>query len=215
MAGHDHPIFTRIYRLIAAAEDSGAVGKARSEVSAHLTGRLLIVGLGPAEDLHHLPDSVAEVVAVEPSPSMRKAAEHHVGEFASRGLPIEVIDAVGEDLPLPPDSVDSVLLAYVMCTVTDPSRVLAEVDRVLRPGGPIAVLEHVVGPDGTWMRRLQRLAAPWWPWVAGGCRCDRDTGALLAAAGFATDDLRHENLVNVPPVAPALIGVARRAGETR
>ena len=62
MAPHDHPLFTQVYRLIARAEDSGAVGKARTEVSTHLHGRLLIVGLGPAEDLHHLPDTVTEVV---------------------------------------------------------------------------------------------------------------------------------------------------------
>src|SRR5690606_23168852 len=104
MAPHDHPVFTQVYKLLARAEDSGAVGKARTEVSRALHGRLLVVGLGPAEDLHHLPEAVTEVVGIEPSASMRKAAEANV---AASSIPVEVVDAVGEQLPLPDDSVDS------------------------------------------------------------------------------------------------------------
>lgn len=211
MSGHNHPIFTQVYRLIAALEDSGDVGKARSTAAADLSGRLLILGLGPAEDLHHLPPAVREVVAVEPSASMRAAAAGAVASAEARGLPVALLDAVGEDLPLPDDSIDSVLLAYVMCTVDEPAAVLAEVDRVLRPGGVIGVLEHVVAADGTWMRRMQRLAAPWWPLVGGGCHCDRDTRSLLEAAGFDTSGVRGQTLVSVPPVAPALVGTAARA----
>lgn len=211
VTSHNHPVFTQVYRLIARIEDDGEVGRARSEASRDLSGRLLIVGLGPAQDLHHLPPAVTEVVAVEPSPSMRAAAEGALDRARAGGLPVEVLDAVGEDLPLPDHSVDSVLLAYVMCTVEEPALVMAEVERVLRPGGVIGVLEHVVAHEGTWMRRLQRLTAPWWPWVAGGCHCDRNTRAVLDAAGFDTAAIRQENLVNVPPVAPALIGTATRA----
>ena len=210
MSRHNHPIFTQAYRLIARVEDSGAVGRARSEVSAALTGRLLIVGLGPAEDLHHLPPSITEVVAVEPSAAMRHAAAGAVRAAEESGRSVTVLDAVGEELPIPDDSVDSALLAYVMCSVDDPARVIAEVDRVLRPGGRIGVLEHVVAQEGSWMRRFQRLASPVWPLVAGGCRCDRDTRADLEAGGFDTVGVRSEELVPFPPVAPALVGVAQR-----
>lgn len=211
MAAHNHPVFTQVYRAIARIEDRGEVGRARSEAGRELYGRLLIIGLGPAEDLHHLPPAVTDVVAVEPSASMRSAAGAALQRAQDNGLTVELLDAVGEDLPLPDDSIDSVLLAYVMCTVDDPARVMAEVDRVLRPDGVIGVLEHVAGHEGTWMRRLQRISSPWWPWVAGGCHCDRDTRSVMEAAGFATLQIRQENLVNVPPVAPALIGTARRA----
>lgn len=213
MAGHDHPLFTRVYRVLVRLEDSGSVGRARTEAAEHLGGRLLVVGLGPAEDLHHLPASVTEVVAVEPSASMREAAQPFVEMAEESGMPVEVVDAVGEALPLPDESVDSVLLAYVLCTVDEPGRVLAEVDRVLRPGGPVGVLEHVAGAPGSWTRRTQRVVSPLWPRIAGGCRCDRDTRAVLDASGFDTAGLREATLVNVPPVAPALIGTAWRAGE--
>ena len=213
MARHNHPIFTQVYRLIARLEDPGEVGRARSEAAAALSGRLLVVGLGPAEDLHHLPPTVTEVVAVEPSASMRAAAAGAVARAEEHGLPVELVDAVGEALPLPDDSVDSVLLAYVMCSVDEPAAVMREVDRVLRPGGVVGVLEHVAAEEGTWMRRLQRLAAPWWPIVGGGCHCDRDTRSVLEGAGFSTAAIRGENLVQIPPVAPALIGTAARATE--
>jgi ubiquinone/menaquinone biosynthesis C-methylase UbiE len=213
VARHNHPIFTQVYRLIARIEDPGEVGRARSEASEGLSGRLLIIGLGPAEDLHHLPPEVTEVVAVEPSASMRAVAEAAVARAAAQGLAVEVVDAVGETLPLPDHSVDSVLLAYVMCTVDDPAQVLREVDRVLRPGGRIGVLEHVAAADGTWMRRIQRMAAPWWPIVGGGCHCDRQTRMALETAGFDTSGLRDETLVQIPPVAPALIGTSERRSE--
>lgn len=203
MPGHDHPLFTQVYRWIAKAEDVGAIGEARTRVSEHLHGRLLVIGLGPAEDLHHLPASVTEVVGIEPSAPMRRAAR---GAIARSPIPVEVIDAVGEDLPLPDASVDSALFAYVLCSVEDPQRVVAETLRVLRPGGTIAVLEHVVADGGTWMRRAQRIASPVWPWVAGGCRCDRDTRAVFAAAGLDVSALHSPPLTNLPPVAPSLVG---------
>ena len=203
MPAHDHPLFTQIYRWLARAEDSGAIGRARTDVSQALRGRLLIVGLGPAEDLHHLPDTVTEVVGIEPSPSMRKVARAAVDAAA---MPVEVIDAVGEQLPLPDNSVDSALFAYVLCTVDDPELVVAETLRVLRPGGTIGVLEHVKADEGSWMRRAQRVARPVWPRVAGGCRCDQDTRAVFAAAGLDLSGLSSPRLTPVPPVAPSLVG---------
>lgn len=164
------------------------------------------MGLGPAEDLHHLPEAVTEVVGIEPSASMRKAAEANV---AASSIPVEVVDAVGEQLPLPDDSVDSVLFAYVLCSVEDPELVVAEALRVLRPGGTIAVLEHVRAAEGTWMRRAQKLASPLWPRFAGGCRCDQDTRAVFAAAGLDLSDLASPALTPVPPVAPSLVGTIR------
>lgn len=206
MAPHDHPVFTQVYKWLARAEDSGAVGKARTQVSAALHGRLLIVGLGPAEDLHHLPDTVTEVIGVEPSASMRRAAEANV---AAAAIPVEVIDAVGEQLPLPDDSVDCALFAYVLCSVDDPELVIAEALRVVRPGGTIAVLEHVRAEEGTWMRRAQRLASPVWPRLAGGCRCDRDLRSVFDAVGLDLSGLDSPSLTPLPPVAPSLVGTIR------
>ncbi len=199
-------MFTQIYRLIARAEDSGAIGHWRSQVSAELSGTVLVVGLGPGEDLHHLPSQVTQVVAVEPSASMRRAARAAV---AAAPMPVEMVDAVAERLPLPDDSVDAVLFAYVLCTVDDPQRAIGEALRVLRPGGTMAVLEHVVAQPGSWMRRAQRFMAPVWPRLAGGCRCDRDTRQALVDAGLDVSQVRDVRMAPMPPVAPGLVGVVR------
>ena len=209
MAGHDHPLFTLVYRAVAGAGERTGLGELRERALAPATGRLLILGLGPGHDLDHLPDEVTSVVAIEPSASMRTSAESRVAATRARGIDVEVVDAVGEALPIPDDSIDSVLLAYVLCTVEDVDAALAEVRRVLRPGGVVCVMEHVRAPEGTWLRRSQRLVAPVWPRLAGGCHADRDTRAALARAGFDVAGLRDITITSLPPVAPTLVGTAR------
>jgi ubiquinone/menaquinone biosynthesis C-methylase UbiE len=169
------------------------------------------VGLGPGHDLQHLPDAVTSVVAVEPSASMRAASLDRVSATRARGIEVELIDAVGEHLPLPDDSVDSVLFAYVLCSVESVSDVLDEARRVLHPGGTVCVLEHVRAQPGTWTARLQRGVSTGglWPRLAGGCRCDQDTRTALAASGFHVEGLEERTLVNVPVVGPTLMGSSR------
>ena len=206
----DHPVFTRTYEVIAALGERAGLGDLRGRVLAEARGRLLIVGLGPGHDLGHLPEGVTTVVALEPSASMREAARPRVRALTGRGVDIEVLDAPAESIPLPDASVDAVLVAYVLCSVQDPRAALAEIRRVLRPGGTLHVLEHVRARPGSWLHGIQRLVSPWWPRCAGGCRVDRDTGALLEESGFDVSDVRATNLVTLPPVAPTLVGVARR-----
>ncbi|MCU0299808.1 MAG: class I SAM-dependent methyltransferase [Candidatus Nanopelagicales bacterium] len=211
MAAHDHPLFTRVYAMVSGLGEHSELGPARSHVLAGATGRLLIVGLGPGHDLDHLPPAVTSVVAVEPSPSMRAAAHGRVEAARSRGIEVELIDAVGEALPLPDDSVDSVLFAYVLCSVDSVTDVLAEARRVLHPGGTVCVLEHVRAAPGSWTGRMQRAVSTGglWSRLAGGCRCDQDTRRALADAGLHVEDLEERRLVNVPVVNWTLMGSSR------
>jgi ubiquinone/menaquinone biosynthesis C-methylase UbiE len=107
--------------------------------------------------------------------------------------------------------VDSVLFAYVLCSVDSVERVLAEARRVLHPDGSVCVLEHVRAEPGTWTDRMQRAVSVGglWPRLAGGCRCRQDTRAALAGAGFAVEDLVERRLVNVPVVTWTLLGSSR------
>lgn len=209
MHAHDHPVFSRVYGVVAALGERTGLGELRAKVLAPASGRLLIVGLGPGHDLDHLPATVTSVVAVEPSAPMREAAEHRVAAARQRGVEVEVLDAVAEALPLADDSVDAVLVAYVLCTVDDVDAALGELRRVLRPDGVVCVLEHVRATPGSWTSRLQWAVAPWWPRCTGGCHADRDTRAALVAAGFDVAGLRDVTMANVPPVTPTLVGVAR------
>lgn len=211
MPAHDHPVFTRLYQVIADAGEHSDLGPTRSQVLAGAHGRLLIVGLGPGHDLDHLPPAVTSVVAVEPSASMRQASLDRVAAARARGVEVELIDAVGEALPLPDDSVDSVLFAYVLCSVDSVEEVLAEARRVLHPQGSVCVLEHVRAEPGTWTERMQRVVSVGgiWPRLAGGCRCTQDTRAALVEAGFHVESLEARRLLNVPVVNWTLIGTSR------
>jgi ubiquinone/menaquinone biosynthesis C-methylase UbiE len=205
----DHPIFTRAYSVLATVGERTGLGALRERVLAEATGRLLIVGLGPGHDLDHLPGAVTSVVALEPSDSMRARARTRVHAALDRGIEVEVINAWAEEIPLPDASVDSVLVAYVLCSVDDPDASLAEIRRVLRPEGSLHVLEHVRARPHSFAGAMQRMVRPVWPRLAGGCRVDQDTGARIARAGFDMSDTRTVSLMTLPPLAPTLVGVAR------
>ncbi|PKQ56398.1 SAM-dependent methyltransferase [Mycobacterium sp. MHSD3] len=168
------------------------------------TGRLLVVGLGPGTDLMFLPPAVTSVAAVEPEAAMRRMA----GALARRcGVEVDIVEGVGEAMPFPDNSFDSVHVGLVLCSVDDVAATLGEIRRVLAPGGRLVVLEHVRG-DGV-MGRFQDLIAKPWSWLASGCEPNRRTVEAIAAAGFDTSGLRSVRRTLVPPpCTPHLQGVA-------
>ena len=204
----DHPIFTRVYGVVAEVGERTGLGRVRRRVLSSATGRLLIVGLGPGHDLDHLPPAVTSIVALEPSESMRAAARARIRTVFDRGIDIDVMAASAEHIPLPDDSVDTALVAYVLCSVEDPAGALREIHRVLRPGGDLLVLEHVREDDRGWRQHLQRTLEPMWPRCAGGCHLDRDTRRYIATSGFDVGGLSRVRLRTLPPVSLTLIGTA-------
>jgi ubiquinone/menaquinone biosynthesis C-methylase UbiE len=191
---------------VAAVGERGGYGRLRGSVLAAASGRLLILGLGPGHDLAHLPAAVTSVVAVEPDPSMRALAR---GRVDACPVPTTLLSADAHDLPLADGSVDAVLCACVLCSVAQPPRALAELRRVLIPGGRLLLLEHVAAPPGHWVGRLQQLLEPVWGRAAGGCSIRRDTRSSVAAAGFDVTAVRSSMVwPNVPPVAPTVLGTA-------
>ena len=170
----------------------------------HATGRLLIVGLGPGTDLLFVPPAVTSVAAVEPEAAMRRMAS----KLARRhGIAVDVVKGVGEAIPFPDNSFDSVHVGLVLCSVDDVAGTLGEIRRVLAPGGRLVVLEHVRG-DGA-MGRFQDLIAKPWSWLASGCKPNRRTIDAIATAGFDTEGLRSIRRTLVPPpCTPQLQGFA-------
>jgi SAM-dependent methyltransferase len=126
------------------------------------------------------------LTAIEPNPHMHTA----LGRAAARrGIDLDVRAVGAEATGLPASSVDAVVCTLVLCTVPDPAAALAEVRRILRPGGRLVLVEHVAAPAGSALARLQRVVRGPWRWAFEGCDLTRDTGELLAAAGFAAVDL--------------------------
>ncbi|MCC5949987.1 MAG: class I SAM-dependent methyltransferase [Nitriliruptoraceae bacterium] len=184
-------------RLLAACYDPllslaerGWLGRRRARLVRATEGTVVEIGAGTGGNLRHLTadDRVERWIATEPTAAMRRRLDERAREAAARtGRTIEVVAAPAESLPVPDGVADTVVSTLTLCTVRDPVLALAEIRRVLAPGGNLLVIEHVAA-DGSW-RRVQRGIEPLWRRVAGGCHLTRDLGALLTDAGFTTDGL--------------------------
>ncbi len=177
---------------------------------AGLSGTVVEVGAGTGANFGLYPPEVTRVLALEPESYLRGVATRAAEEAA---VPVEVVDGVADALPLPDGGADAVVLSLVLCSVPDQASALAEVRRVLRPGGELRYYEHVAEPRGTLARRWQELLdrSGLWARMGGGCHVARETGEAILAAGFVVE---RERVVRFgPPGAPVrrhLAGVARR-----
>jgi ubiquinone/menaquinone biosynthesis C-methylase UbiE len=180
----------------------------RRELLAGLAGRVIEIGAGTGPNFHLYPDTVSELVAVEPEDYLRARAE----EAAARsGRAIRVVDALADELPFEDDSFDAAVAAQVLCSVPSQAAALTELRRVLRPRGELRFYEHVMARQPRYAR-FQRLAGRVTPHITGGCHPDRDTGRAIEQAGFTIERCRRfmfrTSLLDLP-VAPRILGVAR------
>jgi len=158
----------------------------RRRLAAATRGRVLEIGSGTGAQLGWYAPGTP-VIALEPDAGMRARLRRRA---AGGPALVEVVGGRAEELPFADGSFDTAVSVFALCTVDDPAAALAELRRVLTPGGRMLLLEHVHLP---WQpgRRLQSLAAPSWAAMAGGCRIDRDTLRSAVAAGFSVVDLRE------------------------
>ncbi|WP_430645191.1 class I SAM-dependent methyltransferase [Agromyces sp. GXS1127] len=174
------------------------------EAIGRVRGRVLEIGAGEGENFGAF-DHEVEWLGLEPDAERRVELATRAREWRH---PAEPLDAVAERIPLEDASVDAVVGTYVLCSVTDQAAALAEVRRVLRPGGAVVFVDHVAAPPRTLKRGIQRAVTPFSRRFCHGCHWDRDTGAALAEAGFEVDEAR---LVRVPsfPFGPTRVLVFR------
>jgi ubiquinone/menaquinone biosynthesis C-methylase UbiE len=206
---HEHPVFARLQaRLARNADRKGAI-EHRRRMLAGLRGRVVEVGAGSGINFAHYPESVTEVVAVEPEPHMRRLA----GEAAARApVPVRVVDGTAERLPLEDASMDAGVASALLCSVGDAAAALAELARVIRPGGELRFNEHVRAARPG-LARVQDLADHVWPRIFGGCHPNRDTEGEIVRAGFEIGDIDRLDFRPTPVdaiVAPRILGSARR-----
>ena len=156
--------------------------KRKRRVFAGLPHHVVEMGSGVGANLRYL-SAEATLVAVEPNRYM-----HRRLQAAARrsGVHLDLRAQSAERTDLPDHSVDTVISSLVLCSVDDPAAVLAEIRRILRPGGTYRFVEHVGAPRRTVTRAAQRLLRRPWAWTFEGCSCERDLEQLVRAAGFAT-----------------------------
>ncbi|WP_431774198.1 class I SAM-dependent methyltransferase [Streptomyces cucumeris] len=206
-----HPLFARCWdRLSAVADERAGVAELRSELLTGLSGRVIEIGAGNGRNFPHYPETVSEVVAIEPERHLRRLAAR-AGLRAA--VPVDVVPGVAEALPVKSEAFDAAVACLVLCSVRDVRRALAELTRVLKPGGELRFLEHGRA-DGRMMATTQRvLDRTVWPLVFGGCHTAREVRAELAAAGF--EPVGHR-LLRVPerglpmPTSSCVLGTVRR-----
>jgi ubiquinone/menaquinone biosynthesis C-methylase UbiE len=136
--------------------------------------------------------------------------EPHLRREAERaGFSIDLRNRAAEQLDLADACADAVVSTLVLCSVLDVAAALAEIRRVLRPGGRFIFLEHVAAPPGSLLRALQRAARPFSRWTGGNCYPDRETGTAIEAAGFGMLDLESFRLSRFV-YGPTIMGTAVR-----
>ena len=203
-----HPLFARFYGVLAAVAEKGELGRRRRRLLEQAEGTVVEIGAGTGENFKHYGVAVHRVVATEPDPTMLRLAERR---RRAAPVPVRLVAAAGEQLPLPAARADTVVVTLVLCSVADPAGVLAEAHRVLRPGGRLLFMEHVRAADDDPLARWQdRLAGPW-SRLAGGCHPNRRTLEAIEAAGFDVGTVEAYDLrPGLPLVRPHVEGWAVR-----
>lgn len=189
--------------------DRDLYGVWKRDLLGPLTGTIVEIGPGSGVNLPYY-DASVRWIGIEPNvhfhPRLRKRA-------AALGLNADVHAGVAEQMPLPEASADAVVSTLVLCSVDDLAAALAEIRRVLKPGGTFAFIEHVAAPPASRLRRVQRFIKPFWGVIADGCRPDRETGRLIERAGFTdVQSERFDAAMPLPVVRPHVAGTARWEG---
>lgn len=184
-----HPLFSWYFNW-ASSSGSGRryLETYRLETVGQARGVVLEIGAGSGLNFeHYAPERVERVEAIEPDAAMRRYAEPR---RAAAPVPITLIDAPAEALPFANETFDSVVATLVFCSVKDPTRSLAEIKRVLKPGGALLLYEHVRA-EGALTARVQEMMTPFTARFLGGCHWNRNTAGAVVQAGFQITNLRR------------------------
>ncbi|MGW5618072.1 class I SAM-dependent methyltransferase [Streptomyces sp. NPDC003877] len=208
-----HPLFARCYaRISVTAETRMGMGRVRERLLDGLSGRVIEIGAGNGLNFAHYPVAVSEVVAIEPERRLRQLAV----EAAQRAeVPVDVVPGAAEALPVKSEGFDAAVVSLVLCSVRDVPRALAELKRVLRPGGEVRFFEHGRGGGRAMTATQHALDRTVWPLLSGGCHLAREPVRALRDAGFELGPYRRVLMPEQGPVLPTsycVLGTAWRPG---
>jgi ubiquinone/menaquinone biosynthesis C-methylase UbiE len=196
----DH-LLPRLTELVCGAEEAS---RRRAALVPQAHGSVLEVGVGPGLNLPFYssgtpggfpnpPARVERLIAIDPSPGMlARARRQRAGNLATT-----LLMATAEALPVAAGSIDTAVVTFTLCSVADPAAALAELRRVLQPGGILLFCEHGLAPDPH-VRRWQRRLEPLWRPLAGGCHLTRDVGSALEDAGFRIVTIERGYVARLP-----------------
>lgn len=179
--------------------------KHKRRVFGQLPQTVVEIGSGVGANLRYIPDG-GTLVALEPNRHMH---DRLIAAARNQGVRLDLRERMAEQTGLPDHSVDTVISSLVLCSVTDPAAVLAEILRILRPGGTFRFAEHVVARRRTFTRLTQRILRRPWAWTFEGCSCERDLEHYLRDAGFASVSIdRYRIFTPFIPFNTHIAGIA-------
>ena len=185
-------------RFINCACGTKPITEQRAKVVPLACGTVLEIGIGTGLNLpFYNPDLVDRVIGVDPSEESWKLAARRA---AAVDFEVEFVGLPGEQIPLDDNSVDTVMVTYSLCTIPDPVTALQGMARVLRPSGKLIFCEHGMAPDAG-VRKWQNRIDPFWKMLAGGCHLNRDIPGIVAAGGFAIEEVQEMYLPSTPRFA--------------
>ena len=179
-----HPLFARAFARAVGTIDRRGAAEHRRRMLVGLHGSVIEIGAGAGSSFPLYPPAVTHVLALEPDDYLRGVAQE---QAAAASVPVTVVAAAGEHIPAETGSADAVVASLVLCSVEDQAAVLAEIRRVLRPGGTLAYYEHVRSAHPV-LAKAEDVLTPVWGRFMGGCHLNRDTLAAITAAGFNVQD---------------------------
>lgn len=195
-----------LYEAIAGRMEKAGVERIRARLAGDLRGRVIEVGCGTGLNFTHYAAGV-EVVAIEPIHEFRDLAAARAAAAAAR---IEVIEGDAQALAFPDASFDAAFVTLVFCSVPDAGRGLAELRRVVRPGGRVVLFEHVRS-ERPLVRAVQEALNPMWWRFMDGCNLNRDTAGRIRAAGFQVEETQTFALPGAAGLLFPMVEVVARA----
>jgi len=169
-------------------------------------GKILEIGIGSGLNLpYYLADNVQHLTAIDPSIEMWK--ENHI-ETKKLAFGFDFIESFAEEMPLDSNSFDTIVITYTLCSITDTSKALEEMKRVLKPSGKLLFCEHGKAPDKI-VEKWQNRINPLWKRIGGGCNLNRDIPLIIKNSGFKIDAIETMYIPGWKPASFNFWGTAK------
>jgi ubiquinone/menaquinone biosynthesis C-methylase UbiE len=194
-------LFPRVLDLVMQQKEMTPL---RERIGKAASGRVLDVGIGSGLNLPFYGQQADHIYGVDPSAELLHFAEERAHKIS---VPVELLRASGEALPLDDKSIDTVVMTFTLCTVDDAAKTLTEIRRVLKPEGVLLFAEHGRAPE-IGVARWQDRITPVWKRIAGGCRLNRKPDDLMQSAGFRIERLETGYLKGPRPMGFVYSGSA-------